>query len=84
MEFRSKVMQGDGGRYASTVIATADDEIEITAYESKLFPGTLVIELDGDFGKTTGTTVRVHMNDELIVDSAEDLQSIHDPRRDEP
>jgi hypothetical protein len=80
----TSIQPGDGDdSFAEVRIQLPDqDTVTLTVHRSLIYPGTINVELDGDM-TNDAPSVRFHINDQLVYDSAQLLPAIEDAR-DEP
>ncbi|XVU24191.1 hypothetical protein ACQPZJ_44335 [Actinoplanes sp. CA-054009] len=72
----------DAGRpYADTVLTLNNgQQITVTIHLSQAYSNTVNIEIDGDF-TADAPSLRVNLNDNLVLDSTRDDPAVPSPRR---
>jgi hypothetical protein len=74
--------EAEADHRAACVTLTLDngEAVVFTISASTRFPDAINVEVDGDLS-TDDPSLRVHLNDRLIVDTKGDDPAIEDPRR---
>lgn len=77
----SKHVGAQGKDYVLVTVTTASgEEVTLTVYESLVHQDTLIVDIDGDLTEND-PSVRVVVNDALVLDSAAGLDEVLDRRR---